>query len=147
MLLHSTLLTLTAVTATALPSTLPPTHLRAPHPNAQSCNAKQQGLDLLYLIDVGEPYVAGNGCMAIYDAISKMLHDQKLITKWDDSTGIYRYICEPGSDDENADFTRLELGVINGLTARKIHEGLGNWMSEVLEGMYPMVNGFNCPNT
>ena len=147
------LLALTAVTTTALPQSTslsrsdPVTHLRAPLPGAQSCHAKEQIFDLLYLIDVGAPYAAGNGCMDIFHAISKMLHDQGIVRAiWDDSTGIYRWRCDQGSDEANLDFTRLEVGVIDGLTASKVHDGLGDWMNDVLEEMYPGI-GFNCPNS
>lgn len=91
-------------------------------PNTQSCSAYDYGALIIgYSIQIGVAFNNGIGCNDVYNAL-------------EGHTGtMSAWHCE---DDG---FGNTALYFNN-------YEGQGGLINQALESMYPMVNGFNCPD-
>lgn len=90
------------------------------NPNEQSCTAADFFNGVGYSVLVGVSYNGGSGCGDIWNALNSRV------------PGVWGYTCLPSGD-----YTSL------GFNADKNH---GGDINAALASMYPMVNGFNCPD-
>ncbi|KAK5724034.1 hypothetical protein LTR17_013696 [Elasticomyces elasticus] len=97
-------------------------------PNTQSCVATQElPTSLCYAVDVGVPFANGVGCKDIGWTLST-----HLLAIQGDAQHFSAYSCV---DDGNG-YTLLKFTTFR---------DRATYVNEVLHQIYPMVNGFNCP--
>lgn len=107
----------------------------APAKNAQSCTASDWydmmnmgcAEGAIYTVRIGVDYAHGNGCGNVHDALFNEL------SKNNDGKGIWEWSC---TMDTNG-YTALSFSTCQDGSSE---------INDALHGMYPMVNGFNCPD-
>ncbi|KAK5118550.1 hypothetical protein LTR85_008015 [Meristemomyces frigidus] len=120
----TTLLTAAVLTSSAISA--PVTLNKRIASDTQSCTTNNTGEYLEYTITIGEPFIGGYGCNAVYNTLTRQA--RKLARG---SVRTTATVCE-----------------INGNTKLTFNlgTGMGGALNDALTTAYPMVNGFNCPS-